>query len=376
MRTITISFGFAALLLPMSGCFNDTLCDYGVCGEGAEGAGASSPTGAGGEGGGGGTGGEGGGIQPGCMPAEGESVTANCGVFVASGSNGDGSQGNPYGSVVAAVAGIGSANAIYVCGGDTFTGSVDLPPGVSLFGGFDCATWSYAGANALPTVLGDPDVPAMRIVGAGTSTIMSVRIEAPNAVADGASSIGLVVSEATVDVIDAEIVAGDGMAGAPPPAQEAQLPQAAGGANGAMAGNPLSNAAGGTNNCGGTLRSGGVGGTGGPAPSGGGGNGLPGDSGSGGAAGIGQTGKSLNCAVGAGLGGGETGAPGMSGGPGLGASTLGLLIETGITSAAGAPGTPGGHGRSGGGGGGSKANTITGAGGGGEIGRASCRERV
>ncbi len=52
---------------------------------------------------------------------------------------------------------------MYVCGGDTFEGSVEVSAGTSLFGGFACESWTYSAGGARPLILGEADVPAMRI---------------------------------------------------------------------------------------------------------------------------------------------------------------------------------------------------------------------
>ena len=55
-------------------------------------------------------------------------------------------------------------------------------------------------ANGRPLLMGDPDVPALIIDGTGSSALLSLRIESPNAVTAGASSIALLVKDATVDL--------------------------------------------------------------------------------------------------------------------------------------------------------------------------------
>ncbi len=78
---------------------------------------------------------------------------------------------------------------------------------------------------------------------------MSLDLEAPSAEAAGASSLGLWVSEATVELEAVAITAGDGAAGAAPPAQVEQLARAQGGMTGAVAGTVPVNAMGGANTC-------------------------------------------------------------------------------------------------------------------------------
>jgi hypothetical protein len=344
---------FAAL---GSGCGDDSCPDDYECtpadGGGGQGNGGGGP-------GGGGEGGEGGGIAADCTPTEGAAVGGSCGVFVQAGAaGGDGSQATPYGSLVEALQNEPSAARIYVCGGDTFEGSVEVAAGTSLFGGFACEGWTYSAGGARPLILGDADVPAMRITGAGSSRVMSLDLEAPSAEAAGASSLGLLVSEATVELEAVAITAGDGAAGAAPPAQVEQLARAQGGMTGAVAGTVPVNAMGGANTCGLVALSGGVGGAGGLAASGNGADGNPGDGGMGASGGKGQ--DATDCAS------GFNGTSGEDGNPGLGATSLGVADADGFTAADGEPGEAGGYGHSGGGGGGSRASASShGAGGGG-----------
>ncbi|MBK6514927.1 MAG: hypothetical protein IPG04_12575 [Polyangiaceae bacterium] len=339
------------------GCAETDVCviDPRVCdvvGGGGQGNGGGGP-------GGGGEGGEGGGISADCAPTEGLAVGASCGVFVQAGATGgDGSQASPYGSLVEALQNEPSAARVYVCGGDTFEGSVEVSAGTSLFGGFACESWTYRRGGARPLILGDADVPAMRITGAGSSRVMSLDLEAPSAEAAGASSLGLWVSEATVELEAVGITAGDGAAGAAPPAQVEQLARAQGGMTGAVAGTVPVNAMGGANTCGLVALSGGAGGAGGLMPNGNGGDGNAGEGGDGGTLGDGQTGSPCTD--------GGNGGLGSNGNPGLGATSLGFADADGFTAADGEPGEAGTYGHSGGGGGGSRASASShGAGGGG-----------
>ena len=178
--------GSVALL----GCGDDT----GDAGAGGD----TATTTATATGGGMGDGGAGGGLPAGCTPTEGVAIDATCGLFVEAGATGDGSQADPMGSIAEAAQNLAGKQAIYVCGADTLSGSVDLPGGVSLFGGLDCASWTYGASNSKPTLLGDADSIALRISGSGTSTVQSMRVEAPNAVAAGASTNAVLVEDATL----------------------------------------------------------------------------------------------------------------------------------------------------------------------------------
>ena len=357
-----------ALLAAIPTACDDSECEdqQQGCGEGASGAsGGNNAGGSGGSGatgGSGGQGGEGGSVIPSeCNPTEGAEIGADCGVFVAAGANGSGTQASPFGTITQAAASLGDATRIYVCGSDTFPGSVTVAGGVSILGGLSCDAWVYTSAQAHPKILGDEDVPALVISGAGNSRLKSLDVEAPDAVADGASSVAVVILQATVDADEMNIVANDGRDGAMPPAQEMQLPRAQKGADGAAEGSAPANAMGGMNTCGVVQLVGGLGGEGGDHTAGvkNGGDGGDGDNGAGGQGHSGQTSAEfcVNGDPGAGI-----NTPANSGG---GASDLGELSVDGISPADGESGVDGANGTSGGGGGGAMANaTINGAGGG------------
>ncbi len=265
-------------------------------------------------------------------------------------------------------ASLGDATRIYVCGSDTFPGSVTVAGGVSIFGGLSCDAWVYTSAQAHPKILGDEDVPALVISGAGNSRLKSLDVEAPDAVADGASSVAVVISQATVDADEMNIVANNGRDGAPPPAQEGQLNRAEGGANGAAEGSTPANAIGGMNTCGAVNLSGGGGGKGGDSTSAvkDGGPGGPGDGGSGA---LGHVGESITI----GCGNGDNGMNvSTSADSGAGASDLGELSSAGFSPADGEPGNDGANGESGGGGGGALASGTKNGGGGGAGGAGGC----
>ena len=278
-----------------------------------------------------------------------------CGVFVdaSAPAGGSGTQTSPYTTITAAVAGLGAAEHIYVCGGDTHAGSIALPPGVALSGGLTCDTWTYAVANPKPLVEGDADLPALSLLGAGDTTLTSLRIAGATPLAIGGSSVGLLASERTLTAQSIDVTAAAGNPGTP----GADAPQT-NALNGGM-GSPGSNAP--TCNTGG-LNDGGVetlndacatgtsvGGKGGDSIPSQGADGQPGTPGTLGQAGLGQpsSGMGWSCGVGVG-GGGNNGSAGSPGSPGSG---KGALVSTGFTPAAGGLGGNGGPGQGGGGGG-------------------------
>ncbi|MBK8936902.1 MAG: hypothetical protein IPM79_04440 [Polyangiaceae bacterium] len=306
---------FAAL---GSGCGDDSCPEGYACaplGGGGQGNGGGGP-------GGGGEGGEGGGIAADCAPTEGVAVGASCGVFVQE-------------------------------------GSVEVSAGTSLFGGFACESWTYSAGGARPLILGEADVPAMRITGAGSSRVMSLDLEAPSAEAAGASSLGLWVSEATVELEAVGITAGDGAAGAAPPAQVEQLARAQGGMTGAVAGTVPVNAMGAPTPAA-SWRCRGVGGAGAdPERQCGMATATPAGGEEWGHA-VAAPRRLARCTD------GGNGGLGSNGNPGLGATSLGFADADGFTAADGEPGEAGTYGHSGGGGGGSRASASShGAGGGG-----------
>ncbi len=152
-----------------------------------------------------------------CSPNEGMVVGPTCGVFVDPNapSGGDGSKMKPFDTLAEAAMDIpASASAIYVCGKNTFTASITLRAGVSIYGGFNCASWSYSASNPHAELLGTADVPALTIVTAGTETFDSFDIQAADAIQPGGSSIAILVNGGELDLRRVQIVAGAAQTGA------------------------------------------------------------------------------------------------------------------------------------------------------------------
>ena len=359
----------------LAGCGDDSSCPEGftciansggaggIAGAGAQGGDGGIGGNAGG-GGQGGDGGQGGGPNPTCTPTEGEPIGLDCGVFVSAASvGGDGSQAMPYSSITEAVAALGSAKHIYVCGGDSFSGSITLPSGVSLSGGLACADWTFTAANPKPTLQGTADLPALTILGSADRNVEFFQIVAANAVTAGGSSIGILADGATATLRGLSISAGSGAAGAAGTPQGAMPTPAA--ANGGNGGNgclglmmAVVGGGGGQNTCQAMSVEGGIGGSGTNGTNGGpGADGLPlGATAKGGTGEFGLP-SPMPCSN------GGIGAPGLAGLPGTGAlsNDLGTLSSTGFLNAAGLPGQSAGSPGQGGGGGGG-ANLCVGAG--------------
>lgn len=264
------------------------------------------------------------------------------------GNDGDaGTRAQPKATIQAAVDAAnaaGDGGDVYVAGG-VYTGSVELRSRVSIYGGFDPATWIR-------------DIPAHRATLSGGAVhgsadslfLEGLEIRAADAVDSGASSIALHLHNSRGIVIRRNvIVAGAGAVGL----------AGAAGANGANGSN------GGPGNLGGVCIPGsfitpGAGGAsfqaGGP---GGGGRVLGGDNGTGGTGPAGNGGGGANDQGGnggTGFGGGE-GTPGQDGSGGAAFGAVGL---TGYAPSNGTDATDGTSGGGGGGGGGAGGFVITG----------------
>ncbi|WP_437765502.1 PGRS family protein [Sorangium sp. So ce281] len=312
-----------------------------------------------------------------CTPSErDEPVENGCGVFVSSSlgdDSGEGVKEAPAKTLAAAIERIRKENApgrIYACA-EEFAEAVELPAGVSLYGGLDCKRgWAWS-EEAKTAIAGGPDQVALAVRGAeGTTHIEDVLVKAADAQTAGVSSIAVLVEGATVELARSELVAGNGADGAPgvpgaePAAPDDPVPAAQAGATGSDGANACSDLDGSPgpdamllggaaveNACDGESSVGGKGGDGTIA------SGLDGETGMIGTAGqpgMGQpdAGDGWECLPGAGLGG--PGSRGADGVPGTGATGLGTLSSAGYVGVSGGEGTAGKPGQGGGGGGGAK----------------------
>jgi hypothetical protein len=294
----------------------------------------------------------------------------DCGVYVdpMAADGGNGTKAMPFNSLVTATAMLGDAKQINVCGEGDLPGSIELGSGVFLFGGFTCgSTWTYADDNPVSTIVGDADVPALTLSGSGDRTIQSIKVRAPNAVALGASSIGVLADGAQATLRFVEITTGNGAPGVTvtSAAAEAKAMNGVAGGDGCMMNmGTVGGGGGGQNMCqlgvNMVSREGGSGGQGTNAATNG---------------GNGENGEPQPQSAGGGLGGkrqdasscdnGEEGEAGVAGTPGQGgqAGDQGSLSSTGYVGASGSPGEgPGLPGGGGGGGGGANQCGAMGAG--------------
>ncbi|WP_437590809.1 PGRS family protein [Sorangium sp. So ce1000] len=315
-------------------------------------------------------GGDAGGTPEGCIPNELTSaVSDTCGVFVATGGddNGAGTKADPVKTLKVAIeraADLGSA--VYACA-EEFKEAAEVPAGVAIFGGLDCAKgWIWNGETVKTVVAPPKEAPgeggiALKITrGEGTVRIEDVSVHAADAEALGGSSIAVLVDGATVELARGELVAGKGADGAEGDDAPSEVPaQASPGNAGTNAcsdldtsGAPDETLLGGVqvkNTCGGGLS---IGGEGGPGRVDNGGSGQVGESGALGAAGAGEPALgNWSCAAG---GTGQGGDNGPDGNPGDAGSGLGTLSSSGYVGVSGGVGGAGTPGQGGGGGGGAK----------------------
>lgn len=155
----------------------------------------------------------------GVSPPAVDELTEAYGVFVSlTGSlDGDGTRKAPLSTINAGIARAKKdGKRVYVCKG-TYKESLELQSGVSIFGGYTCAT-SWQRIDGEYSLVESPTSPAIRasnIVNA--TTFLGFDVIAPDAVsAAEPSSIGLIADKATALVVaDSKITAGKGLDGAP-----------------------------------------------------------------------------------------------------------------------------------------------------------------
>lgn len=313
---------------------------------------------------------------PGCTDSPSsnpEVIRTECAFFVggmnAKDSN-TGGESDPFASLAAAVNAAKSQKArVYLCG--TVNERVDIPAGVSIFGGFDCtgAEWTYdaalRGSIAPPAPAADaPFQSSIRIMGDKTTNIEDINIVAANANVDGGSSIAVIVDKATVNFTRSDLTAGNGQPGThgESPMDDMALNGITGdsGANLCDAGATNPGGAETVKSCvDGTMSVGGKGGDGGLVDVVNMNKELAGGNGADGVPALGAGAKGLGepetgnwtCAT---IGNGQAGEPGSLGSHGIGAQGNGSISATGYVPVDGTAGGFGTPGQGGGGGGGAK----------------------
>ena len=316
--------------------------------------GTTSTTGPGGNGGGG-NGGDGG-TPVNCVPSADlkSAVDPSCGVFVsASGQDGDkGTQEKPVKSFQQAVKLAqeqGAKQAIYACA-EEFAEQVELPAGVTVYGGLDCSamprSWKYVGDKSKTTISSEIEtIPLVLVGGSGTVKIEDLHVLAKPAENSGGSSIAVVANHVTAEITGCIFEAGDGKEGL----KGNPYPNAAqGGAKGLNGGdactaNTVVGADAVNSMCGFMDSTSGLGGNGATSSGGNGSSGLP-DALMNFGAGEGNSACEPGTI-------GDNGAPGS---PGIGAMGLGSINKTGHVGVLGMEGGLGSPAQGGGGGGGAK----------------------
>jgi hypothetical protein len=307
-----------------------------------------------------------------CIPAKnhatnGGPIKDECGYFVRStgdDTNEGTTKGKPFATITRAIeAAKAERKPIYLCA-ETFTAAVEIPKGIEIYGGLNCAaSWIYVGASKRTTIAPDPDLVPIKFPNDGEGEkvhVEDVIALAADATLPGGSSIAAIADAVVVELVRTELIAGagkfgnDGTTSADPigPSDPTDLAirgnagtnacmgGAQGNAGGAMVANTFCETS--TGGAGGTGREGqgdpGADGT--PVPS-------PNPLGYG-TGGVGATGAA-NCKA------GTNGTTGEAGEPGVGAAgAIGTLDFDGYKGLDGLPGAVGRPGQGGGGGGGAK----------------------
>jgi hypothetical protein len=329
---------------------------------------SSTTLGAGGSGGGGGE------TPAECIPSEsGEPVSDKCGVFVAmSGKDtNEGTKESPVATLAKAIElAAEKGGRVYACA-EMFEEGLVLDVAVEVYGGLECEkAWAYVGDEKKTTLTAEADaIPLVMKSGASDARIVDFAIHAADAVMEGGSSIAVLADGATAELVQCELVAGNGAkgsAGAPGDPNGMSAVNGAAGNSGANACSDLDGTPGPdakllggdavVNDCGASEVS--VGGSGGEGNTLFGGGGDAGQTGTAGQAGIGEPamGMMWSCTVNSGA--GNPGSPGEVGMPGLGATGTGTLSTSGYAGTSGTAGTQGKAGQGGGGGGGAKGGMI------------------
>lgn len=323
---------------------------------------------------------------PGCTESPSKNadvIRSDCAYFVGgmnAKAGNTGGEADPFVTLAEAVTAAKSAKArVYLCG--SADERVDVPAGVSIFGGFDCSQTEWKYDVAMPGSIA-PAAPAMdapfqssiRISGAGTTNVEDINIVAANAGFAGGSSIAVIVDKATANFVRANLTAGNGQNGADGATPSDDIGPLTNVNDPAILGNNGANACtgGSMGNPGGAAKAnpvcgesvGGQGGAGKDLTAAeAGASGTPAMAGSG----VGGAGEDASVCVA-----GTQGAGGSDGNSGMGATDIGQLSATGYTGSNGTSGGKGAAGQGGGGGGGAKGKSSCNGASGGSGGAGGC----
>ena len=157
-----------------------------------------------------------------CEPGSSGSAPGDgCGVFVsASGSDsGAGTKAAPVATLAKAIAMAGGKDdhVVYACA-ETFKEAIEVPEGITIYGGLNCAnkSWAFGGADQKTTIAPEADkVPLTLKKGTAAIHIENVIAMAADAAAPGGSSIAAIADSTTVELVGCKLMAGAGAAGGP-----------------------------------------------------------------------------------------------------------------------------------------------------------------
>lgn len=163
--------------------------------------------------------------QEGCVPFENHTkgegpVKDSCGIFVRYMGGDDANTGTAKGSAVrtfkqAIVLAKEANKPIYACA-EIFPESVDIPEGITIYGGLNCAaSWTYIGDTKKTVIAPEQDKVALRflIEGGGAIHLEDIAAQAADATIPGGSSIAAIADAVTLELVRAELIAGAGAPG-------------------------------------------------------------------------------------------------------------------------------------------------------------------
>jgi hypothetical protein len=332
-------------------CGNGSELDGLMCLTAASSSGSGSGSGSGAGGGGDAS------VPPNCIPNQNKDpVPDECGVFVSSSKGAAGQAGTkdqPLKTLAEAVGvAADSGRPIYMCAEEFIEDAgVDVPSGVTIYGGLDCNTaWGYVGASTKTRLTALADVIPLRLkFGAKATRLEDMHVLAPSAELMSGSSVAVLVDGGSASFVRSLLEAGDTRPGMSVDPFQTAAASGMDGSNGAGActAPQVTGGIGPVNSCGNPDSVGGDGGNGTVN------SGLPGAPGlpnkvANGGAGEGAT----ACKP------GTAGAAGVNGADGVDGMGVGTISPAGYVGAAGTNGVAGTVGQGGGGGGGSKGNST------------------